>query len=204
MMRVWLIFMLPILIADPALASPEYTAEDVIRYFEQAGSAANASSSDHAALSGSEIAALPNASPDGDKPLVIPMTGAKAGFRVERPSAVMSTPPAAGYDLLVTFELDSASLTPQAQTNLDIFADALATRALSGLRFAIEGHTDSSGSPEHNMRLSKARAVSVVAYLVDRGVDARRLQAEGHGQTRPRFSDPRHPSNRRVETRRID
>lgn len=218
-MRAWLIFMLPILVAAPALGGPEYTAEDVIRYFEQVGSVETTASSDRAPHSDTELAALPGDHPDGDPPLIIPMTGAKAGFHVERSSAALPPPAApstalsspappsgstAGYDLLVTFELDSAMLTAQAQKNLDIFARALATPALSKLRFVIEGHTDSSGSREHNMKLSQARAVSVVAYLVERGVNAGRLKAEGHGPTRPRFSDSRHPENRRVETRRID
>src|SRR5690625_1012718 len=208
-MRAWLIFMLPILVARPALAGPEYTAQDVIRYFEQLGSVETTVGSDRAPRAGTEFAALPGDRPDGDQPLIIPMTGAKAGFQVERPSAALPAPlpPSGskpGYVRLVTFELDSAMLTAQAQKNLDIFAQALATPALSKLRFAIEGHTDSSGSPELNMKLSHARAVSVVAYLIERGVNPIRLRAEGHGSTRPRFSDPRHPENRRVETRRID
>ena len=50
----------------------------------------------------------------------------------------------------------------------------------------IEGHTDNVGSPEENLRLSKRRAESVVAYLTDNLHVARgRLTAIGYGDTRP-------------------
>jgi outer membrane protein OmpA-like peptidoglycan-associated protein len=68
----------------------------------------------------------------------------------------------------------------------------------------IEGHTDSTGSLKMNMRLSKARANTVVRYLVGRGkVDKSRLIAEGFGPTRPLIPDAttkeERAQNRRVE-----
>jgi OmpA-OmpF porin, OOP family len=52
-------------------------------------------------------------------------------------------------------------------------------------RFRIEGHTDSDGSDASNMILSKARAKSVVDYLVANGIPASRLESEGYGESRP-------------------
>jgi outer membrane protein OmpA-like peptidoglycan-associated protein len=49
----------------------------------------------------------------------------------------------------------------------------------------IEGHTDNEGKPERNNRLSRRRARSVLAYLVDHGVAASRLVSEGFGDSRP-------------------
>ena len=49
----------------------------------------------------------------------------------------------------------------------------------------IIGHTDATGDPEANQTLSVERANAIKAALVERGVDANRLQAAGAGETRP-------------------
>ena len=49
----------------------------------------------------------------------------------------------------------------------------------------VHGHTDNSGHAEPNMILSKARAIAVVNYLVSKGIDPVRLEAIGHGGTKP-------------------
>ncbi|MBK8257460.1 MAG: OmpA family protein [Polyangiaceae bacterium] len=66
----------------------------------------------------------------------------------------------------------------------------------------IEGHTDDFGSHKYNDDLSQARASSVVAYLVSRGVSPERLIAQGFGKRRPLVdnSTPEgRQKNRRVE-----
>lgn len=70
------------------------------------------------------------------------------------------------------------------------------------MRLRIEGHTDNEGSDESNMRLSQERAESVKAYLESRGIDPRRLQAIGYGETRPidtNRTTAGRAANRRVE-----
>jgi outer membrane protein OmpA-like peptidoglycan-associated protein len=49
----------------------------------------------------------------------------------------------------------------------------------------INGHTDASGSDELNLKLSQQRADVVVKYLVDQGVDPKRLRSKGYGETQP-------------------
>ncbi len=49
----------------------------------------------------------------------------------------------------------------------------------------VEGHTDNTGTNEHNMELSTQRAENVASYLVKQGVSRSRLQAEGFGSTQP-------------------
>ena len=49
----------------------------------------------------------------------------------------------------------------------------------------LSAHTDSKGSNAYNLKLSEARARSVVNYLVSKGIAAERLQAKGYGETMP-------------------
>lgn len=106
-----------------------------------------------------------------------------------------------GYDLLIEFDLDSASLRDDSRRHLDAFVDALRSPALAGRRFLVEGHTDATGPADYNLELSRRRAASVVDYLVSHGVEGDRLTPRGFGEARPRVGNPGHPSNRRVETR---
>ena len=109
--------------------------------------------------------------------------------------------PVSAFDLLVTFEKNSTELTESAQNNLLQFSAALRHPKLSGQRFAVEGFTDASGSVSHNLKLSEARALSVVSFLAELGINPSRLQAKGFGETRMRTADAYDPANRRVETR---
>ncbi len=71
----------------------------------------------------------------------------------------------------------------------------------------VQGHTDSAGSEQRNLRLSQERADSVRHYLIERGIDPGRLTARGYGETRPvesnRTSRGR-AANRRMEFVRTD
>jgi OmpA-OmpF porin, OOP family len=70
------------------------------------------------------------------------------------------------------------------------------------IKVRIEGHTDSRGSDKFNLKLSRGRAASVRKYLLDRGIDAERMIAEGYGEGTP-IADNRtaagREQNRRVE-----
>ncbi len=107
--------------------------------------------------------------------------------------------PKGGFDLLITFELGSDRLSEQAMSNLKEFAAALNSPALSDATFDVDGHTDARGSDTFNAALSQRRAAAVVAFLESMGVPAERLQAKGHGESKPRSDDPFAAINRRVE-----
>ena len=67
----------------------------------------------------------------------------------------------------------------------------------------IEGHTDNVGSDDHNLRLSRLRAESVVNYLVaSLHIDRARLSAVGYGDTRPLYDNATEEGKRM--NRRID
>lgn len=106
--------------------------------------------------------------------------------------------------LHINFDTDKASLRPDAQPVIAEIGKLLQDD--SRLRLSIEGHTDSIGTPEHNLALSAARARSVLGALVGLGVDPARLQSQGFGQNKPiadNDSDSGRASNRRVELVRI-
>ena len=66
------------------------------------------------------------------------------------------------------------------------------------VKLRIVGHTSAEGSPEVNQKLSQARAQAAVDFLVARGVDAGRLEAEGKGSSE--LIDENNPeANRRTE-----
>ncbi len=100
----------------------------------------------------------------------------------------------------VSFAYNSAQLTPAFHNTLDKVADILNRYPRSSIR--IIGHTDSRGSVEYNQRLSEQRAQAVKYYLVDRGVDSRRIMTEGRGESQPRATNATEAGrqlNRRVE-----
>ena len=84
---------------------------------------------------------------------------------------------------------------------LQAVGDALKAQGLIK-RIRIEGHTDDRGKREYNIELSDRRAKSVKRFLVEYGVDASRLDAQGYGPLRPVASNKTatgRADNRRVE-----
>lgn len=70
------------------------------------------------------------------------------------------------------------------------------------VRVAIEGHTDDVGSERRNIALSQQRALAVMRWLIDHGVDERRLEARGYGPRRPLV--PNRTDDDRAKNRRVD
>jgi OmpA-OmpF porin, OOP family len=71
-----------------------------------------------------------------------------------------------------------------------------------GLKFSIEGHTDSQGSKEINQPLSERRAAAVRAWLAGKGIDEARLKTAGFGDSQPidtNGTPEGRANNRRVE-----
>jgi outer membrane protein OmpA-like peptidoglycan-associated protein len=100
----------------------------------------------------------------------------------------------------VLFASGKSVLMPGAQSSLNQVADALKNQGEA--KILVEGHTDSTGSIETNMALSKARADSVGSYLTSRGVPSDQVTTNGLGPSRP-VADNTSPegraNNRRVE-----
>lgn len=100
----------------------------------------------------------------------------------------------------VQFQLDRATLLPQALRVLDAAAAALLSDP--ALRLRIEGHTCEFGTNEYNVALGQRRAHAVRDYLVSRGVGAERLETLSLGEERPKHdlrTEATRARNRRAE-----
>jgi len=107
-------------------------------------------------------------------------------------------------NLNIPFEYNSSALKPQAAEQLKQLEVALASPSVGNDRFVVAGHTDAKGSAEYNKQLSLRRAESVKHFLVEKGIDPKRLDTIGYGSEKLLLPDnPDDPSNRRVEIRAI-
>lgn len=101
----------------------------------------------------------------------------------------------------IAFETGSDRLAPESSEGLSEVA-ALLQAHPEIVRLAADGHTDDVGLEATNLALSRRRAIAVVRWLVDHGVDERRLVARGFGPRRPLIDEPTaeaRSQNRRVE-----
>jgi OOP family OmpA-OmpF porin len=101
----------------------------------------------------------------------------------------------------VQFETESAVLVERSKQLLDDVARELADHP-EVKKVQIEGHTDAVASKAHNMKLSQERVASVKAYLLSKGVDARRLTTKAFGETKPIASNKTEEG--RAQNRRVD
>ena len=83
----------------------------------------------------------------------------------------------------IYFETDSFRILPDSEPELEKLVLFLQNNPQ--LEVEIQGHTDNTGRPEHNLTLSELRAKSVVEYLVINKIERNRMQFKGFGETRP-------------------
>ena len=101
----------------------------------------------------------------------------------------------------ITFPVDRYDIQPQFQSTLNQVSQTLAS--YNQTYVDVLGHTDTTGSHEHNQLLSERRAASVADYLASRGVQRARMATRGYGETAPIYvpdtTDMERAANRRVE-----
>jgi outer membrane protein OmpA-like peptidoglycan-associated protein len=100
----------------------------------------------------------------------------------------------------ILFDTNQATLKNEARVVIAKLAGILLI--LPELNLRVEGHTDSTGSPEYNQGLSERRAGSVRDFLAQQGIDWQRMIAVGYGLTRPVADNSTREGrakNRRVE-----
>lgn len=100
----------------------------------------------------------------------------------------------------VRFDTNKSTLTATAKTNLDKLIPVFNQYPDTDIQ--IYGYTDSTGTPEYNLKLSAERAASVKSYLVGKGLKAERFNTTGLGIADPIASNETvegRSKNRRVE-----
>jgi outer membrane protein OmpA-like peptidoglycan-associated protein len=100
----------------------------------------------------------------------------------------------------IFFDTDKYDLKDESRVELGILIDLL--RKNPKLRIELSGHTDNQGTAEHNLTLSRNRAMAVRDYLVAHGIQADRMTYEGYGFTRPidtNDTEQGRANNRRTE-----
>ncbi len=138
-------------------------------------------------------------------------TGAIIGHQMDKQAKEISNIPGAevkrvGEGINVTFEsgvlfgVDQSNLNTDALSKIKNLAEIFTKYPDSYI--LIEGHTDASGSGEHNMDLSERRAKSVAAYLQSQNVASSRIKTAWYGENQPKVpntSEANKAQNRRVE-----
>lgn len=96
------------------------------------------------------------------------------------------------------FEYDKAIITEHSHASLLALVNLMTIR--KDIKISLEGHTDSQGTEQYNMRLSKDRVEAVKAFLVSNGIDAARVDAKYYGESKP-IADNRTEEGRRQNRR---
>ena len=100
----------------------------------------------------------------------------------------------------ILFDFNSSSLRSASRDELREMADVF--NRYGDTTIVVAGHTDSVGSESYNQRLSNRRASTVSNYLENLGVRGSRLDAVGHGESRPKASNS--SSGGRQQNRRVE
>ncbi|MEZ4792215.1 MAG: OmpA family protein [Gelidibacter sp.] len=103
----------------------------------------------------------------------------------------------------IYFDFNKWDIKPQAAKTLDVLVGLL--KKYDRMEIQLGAHTDNRASEEYNLRLSRNRAASTLEYLVENGIDRRRLRSKGYGESQPlvkcgeNCTEEEHSINRRCE-----
>ena len=104
------------------------------------------------------------------------------------------------FDSGILFDINSSTLQPAAKTNLTNLATIL--NKYEDTEVLVEGHTDATGTNDHNLDLSMRRAQSVANHMTTLNVLSNRFRIMGYGEDQPiadNSSSAGRQANRRVE-----
>jgi outer membrane protein OmpA-like peptidoglycan-associated protein len=114
---------------------------------------------------------------------------------------IILNPIRVGEKVLLTnvfYETDSWQIREESAAELVNLAELLSDN--KDLVMEIGGHTDSTGTEEYNRNLSEKRALSVVNFLIGKGIDPVRLKYKGYGNSMP-VGDNETPEGRQLNRR---
>jgi outer membrane protein OmpA-like peptidoglycan-associated protein len=101
----------------------------------------------------------------------------------------------------IYFQFASAVIKEKSHKILEIVAQTILLNPDMAL-IEVQGHTDERGNDAYNLDLSDKRAHAVEQYLIDKGIDPKRLTAQGYGETQP--IDRAHNERAWAKNRRVD
>ena len=159
---------------------------------------------------------VPGAEPDGcpipdtdgdgildDKDKCIELPETKNGYQ-DRDGCPDEVPKAvakfSGVIKGIFFDVDKDTIRPNSRATLDAAVKVL--KEFEEVHFEISGHTDTDGSRDYNIDLSRRRAESVRAYLVKNGIPEERLTTRGAGPDEPLA--PNDTRKNKSQNRRIE
>lgn len=99
-----------------------------------------------------------------------------------------------------SFAVDSSTLSGNAQSTFNTIANTLKDYDKTAIH--VVGHTDSTGSEQHNMKLSQQRAQAVANFMTSRGVNSKRVLTWGRGESEPIATND--TKDGRAQNRRVD
>lgn len=100
----------------------------------------------------------------------------------------------------IFFDVNAYVLKPESTIELDRLVKFMNEN--STLQVEISGHTDNTGKPDYNIKLSENRAFAVTNYLISKGIDASRLAGKGYGSSQP--VAPNETEEGRAQNRRTE
>jgi OmpA-OmpF porin, OOP family len=142
-------------------------------------------------------AAAPAAAPPAAAPIAAAAPVAAAA--VAAPQTKQMRTVTIGSDAF--FDVNKASFRKEAQPELEKFAERV-RRVTSVEAVQITGHTDNTGAPDYNQKLSEQRAATVKDFLVKNGVDPSRITILGRGESSPIADNA--TKDGRAKNRRVD
>lgn len=104
------------------------------------------------------------------------------------------------FDSGIMFDVDSYALKASTKANLDKMAETM--KEYDKTEIIVMGHTDATGSDEHNQKLSENRAASVSRFLQQNGITAKRVTTKGFGEQKPVASN--NTTSGREQNRRVE
>lgn len=127
-------------------------------------------------------------------------TAKQASLEPEVKKAAKAVPAKATFEFVdIYFDFDKTSLKDEARAVLDKDAEWLNKN--KNVTVTAEGHCDERGTAEYNLALGERRAAAAAKYLVDLGVDAKRIKTISYGLERP--ADQRHNEEAWAKNRRV-
>ncbi len=115
-------------------------------------------------------------------------------------SSALAALPEQPVHFILYFRGDSTELTADSKKTLPKILESIHSRKSHNI--SVVGHTDTAGSRQYNLQLSRNRASAIRRVLIQKGIDSAYIKSTSHGEENPLIktgNNVHEPRNRRVE-----